>query len=127
LLGDALELDGETAVLAFQSRFGFFSRWLQPCTSATLENFGRRGIERVDVLCPGFPADCLETLEEIAIIGKATFLGAGGREYFYIPCLNENEEWIRALERMVTRRLFPASCNKGAEISGFDRPFQCDF
>jgi ferrochelatase len=96
LLARALELDEESCVIAFQSRFGF-GKWLQPYTAHTLENLGRQGLARVDVLCPGFPADCLETLEEIALSGKSHFLRAGGQEYFYIPCLNESEEWIDAL------------------------------
>jgi mRNA-degrading endonuclease HigB of HigAB toxin-antitoxin module len=104
LLARALCLDDETCPIAFQSRFGF-ARWLQPYTAATLEDLGRRGIGRVDVLCPGFPADCLETLEEIAVAGKSVFLNAGGREYFSIPCLNESEEWIRALETLVLRNI----------------------
>ncbi|MDR2787990.1 MAG: ferrochelatase [Candidatus Accumulibacter sp.] len=100
LLSRALNLDEATGLLSFQSRFGG-GRWLQPDTSTTLENLGRQGIERVDVLCPGFPADCLETLEEIAIAGKSTFLRAGGRTYFPIPCLNESDDWIHALKKML--------------------------
>ena len=57
------------------------------------------------MICPGFPADCLETLEEIAIEGKAEFLQAGGREYFYIPCLNERDDWIRALTELAASHL----------------------
>lgn len=104
LLARALELDEETCVVCFQSRFGF-AQWLQPYTAVALENFGRQGIGRVDVLCPGFPADCLETLEEIAIEGKSLFLTAGGREYFAIPCLNESDDWIRALATLALRHL----------------------
>lgn len=99
LLARALDLDEETCVVCFQSRFGF-AQWLQPYTAVTLEDFGRQGIRRVDVLCPGFPADCLETLEEIAIEGKSLFQEAGGRDYFAIPCLNESDAWIRALETL---------------------------
>jgi ferrochelatase len=104
LLARALELDEENYVIAFQSRFGF-GEWLQPDTADALENLGKQGIRRVDVVCPGFPADCLETLEEIAVAGKSRFLEAGGGEYFYIPCLNENEDWIDALETLVLRHL----------------------
>jgi ferrochelatase len=104
LLARALNLDEKTCAVCFQSRFGA-KQWLQPYTSETLENFARQGIKRVDVLCPGFPADCLETLEEIAIEGKNTFLQAGGKEYFAIPCLNESEDWIHALEALVLRHL----------------------
>ena len=82
--------------ISFQSRFGR-ARWLQPYTAATLEAWGREGVERVDVACPGFVSDCLETLEEIGIEGRRTFLEAGGREFHLVPCLNERDEWIRAL------------------------------
>jgi ferrochelatase len=104
LLARALNLDEKKYAVSFQSRFGF-TRWLQPYTSVTLEELGRQRIERVDVLCPGFPADCLETLEEVAVAGKSIFLTAGGREYFSIPCLNESDDWIRALETLVLRHL----------------------
>jgi len=104
LLAQALGLDETRHVICFQSRFGR-AQWLQPYTSATLEELGRQGVQRVDILCPGFPADCLETLEEIAIEGKSTFLTAGGKEYFYIPCLNERDDWIRALEQLALRHL----------------------
>jgi ferrochelatase len=104
LLARALSLDEKTCAVCFQSRFGA-KQWLQPYTSVALENSARQGIKRVDVLCPGFPADCLETLEEIAIKGKSTFLQAGGKEYFPIPCLNESEDWIHALETLVLRHL----------------------
>jgi ferrochelatase len=104
LLADALNLDEETCAVSFQSRFGL-APWLSPHTAAMLENLGRQGIERVDVLCPGFPADCLETLEEIAVAGKNAFLAAGGRAYFFIPGLNEDDAWIRALETLVARHL----------------------
>lgn len=104
LLANALNLDEETCAVSFQSRFGF-APWLPPHTGAMLENLGRQGVGRVDVLCPGFPADCLETLEEIAAAGKSAFLAAGGREYFFIPCLNEDDGWIRALETLTARHL----------------------
>jgi ferrochelatase len=104
LLADALNLDKETCAVSFQSRHGFMP-WLSPYTAAKLETLGRQRIGRVDVLCPGFPADCLETLEEIAVAGKSTFLAAGGREYFFIPCLNEDDAWIRALETLAVRHL----------------------
>jgi ferrochelatase len=104
LLASALNLTEETYAVSFQSRFGF-APWLRPYTAATLEDLGGQGIKRVDVLCPGFSADCLETLEEIAVAGKSTFLAAGGREYGFIPCLNEDDDWMRALETLVTRHL----------------------
>ena len=82
--------------VTFQSRFGP-ARWLQPYTSAVLAELGAARTRRVDVLCPGFVADCLETLEEIAIEGREIFLDAGGGEFRALPCLNESPRWIAAL------------------------------
>ena len=104
LLAEALGLTTEQYMISFQSRFGR-QEWLQPYTSATLENWGAERIKRVDVVCPGFVADCLETLEEIAMEGKETFQHAGGGEYHYIPCLNERTDWIEALGELVTQNL----------------------
>lgn len=104
LLADALNLDGNRHTVSFQSRFGP-ARWLQPYTAATLQELGKQKTKRVDIICPGFPSDCLETLEEIAIEGKSTFLTAGGTDYFQIPCLNERDDWIRALERLALQHL----------------------
>jgi ferrochelatase len=82
--------------VTFQSRFGR-AEWLQPYTAAALQALGRAGTRRVDVACPGFVADCLETLEEIAQECKTGFLAAGGKELNYLPCLNEADDWIAAL------------------------------
>ena len=96
LLAGALALAPDQYQLSFQSRFGR-AEWLQPYTAATLAQWGRQGLRRADVVCPGFVADCLETLEEIGIEGKAEFLKAGGKEFHAIPCLNESDAWIQAL------------------------------
>ena len=96
LLGEALMLKPDQYVVTFQSRFGR-TEWLKPYTMETMLELGRQKVGRVDAVCPGFVSDCLETLEEIAIENKAAFLGAGGREFHYIPCLNERDDWIRAL------------------------------
>jgi ferrochelatase len=104
LLAEALELKPDQHRISFQSRFGR-AEWLKPYTTATLEELGKQGVNRVDVICPGFVGDCLETLEEIALEGKASFLGAGGREFHYIPCLNERDDWIRALSDIVSENL----------------------
>ena len=93
LLADALALAPEQYQLSFQSRFGR-AHWIEPYTAATLAKWGKQGIARVDVICPGFVADCLETLEEIGIEGKTEFLNAGGKEFHLIACLNENPAWI---------------------------------
>ena len=96
LLAERLQLAQGSYRVTFQSRFGK-AEWLQPYTAEVLKQLGQRGTRRVDVFCPGFVADCLETLEEIAIEGKGIFLNAGGGSYHAIPCLNENDLWIRAL------------------------------
>ncbi|MEY2633450.1 MAG: hypothetical protein RIR00_2104, partial [Pseudomonadota bacterium] len=90
--------------ISFQSRFGR-AEWLQPYTTATLQELARSGTQRVDVLCPGFSADCLETLEEIALEGRADFLTAGGSEYHYIPALNQDADWIAALADLARQHL----------------------
>jgi ferrochelatase len=104
LLAERLQLPPGQIQICFQSRFGK-AEWLQPYTAPTLRNWGRQGIRRVDVLCPGFVADCLETLEEIAQEGRADFLTAGGKEYHYIPALNENDDWLRALTDIAENHL----------------------
>ena len=96
LLAQALRLSADQYTLSFQSRFGK-AEWLQPYTTATLKQLGKLKTRRVDVVCPGFVADCLETLEEIAMEGKHDFQHAGGGEYHYIPCLNERNDWMLAL------------------------------
>jgi ferrochelatase len=104
LLAADLELPDNRWQLVFQSRFGR-AEWLKPYTAQTLEDLGRAGLRRVDVACPGFVADCLETLEEIAMEGRETFLGAGGQEYHAIPCLNDRTDWIAALAGIVRGHL----------------------
>ncbi len=96
LLAEKLNLRKEDYVVTFQSRFGK-AEWLQPYTEPTLQALAKQGVKRIDVVCPGFVADCLETLEEIAIEGKEAFIEAGGKDYRYIPCLNEQDMWIAAL------------------------------
>ena len=104
LLAAALQLGPDECSIAFQSRFGR-AEWLQPYTTATLAEFGRAKLSRLDVLCPGFPADCLETLEEIALEGKAEFLAAGGGQFHYIPAINDRPEWIDALANLAEHQL----------------------
>jgi ferrochelatase len=88
--------------LTFQSRFGR-ARWLQPYTSETLRELGSRGVESVHVMCPGFAADCLETLEEIGMENRDVFLAAGGKRYGYIPALNARPDHVAALRDLVRR------------------------
>lgn len=104
LLAAALGLKEDQFQITFQSRFGR-AEWLQPYTAQTLMMLGKQGVGRVDVICPGFSSDCLETLEEIAMECKADFLKAGGKEYHYIPCLNERDDWIKALCDIVLGQL----------------------
>jgi len=104
LLAQELGLKPEQYFLSFQSRFGK-AEWLKPYTTATLKELGKKKTRRVDVICPGFVADCLETLEEIAMEGKEDFLHAGGGEYHYIPCLNERNDWVHALTDLVMDNL----------------------
>lgn len=104
LLAHALDLSQEQYMVTFQSRFGK-AEWLQPYTAPTLEKLARQGVERVDVICPGFTSDCLETLEEIGIEAKADFLKAGGKEFYLIPCLNESSTWIQGLATLAEEQL----------------------
>jgi ferrochelatase len=93
LLAESLKTE---YLVTFQSRFGY-AEWLQPYTEPTLMDLARKGVQRVDVVCPGFVSDCLETLEEIGIAARHAFLDAGGREFYLVSCLNESAEWIEAL------------------------------
>jgi protoporphyrin/coproporphyrin ferrochelatase len=86
--------------VSFQSRLGK-DPWLKPYTDFELAEFPGRGVKKLLVICPAFVSDCLETLEEIAMRGKETFIGAGGKEFAQIPCLNEHPLWISALEKMI--------------------------
>ena len=104
LLAQELGLKPGQYFISFQSRFGK-AEWIKPYTTATLKDLGKQKTKRVDVVCPGFVADCLETLEEIAMEGKEDFLQAGGGEYHYIPCLNERNDWMHALTDLVMDNL----------------------
>jgi len=104
LIAEALGLSQAQYTISFQSRFGK-AEWIKPYTTATLKELGKQRTKRVDVVCPGFVADCLETLEEIAQEGKEDFQHAGGGEYHYIPCLNERPDWIHALTGLVLENL----------------------
>lgn len=101
LLGQALERE---LVVAFQSRFGR-AKWLEPATDATLAALPGKGVTRVAILAPGFSADCLETLEELAIRGRETFLSAGGTHFAYLPCLNDSAPGIAMLKTILSREL----------------------
>jgi len=102
LLADALQLGKDEWQLSFQSRLGP-KQWLQPYTDHTLEAMAKQGIKSVHVICPGFSADCLETLEEVAMENREVFLAAGGERYEYIPCLNDETAHIAMLAGLVER------------------------
>ncbi len=104
LLAEKLGLNKEEYCVTFQSRFGK-QEWLKPYLANTLEELGKTKTKRIDVICPGFSSDCLETLEEIAIEGKEIFTHAGGGEYNYIPALNENDAWIHAMTAIALENL----------------------
>jgi len=106
LLSQALGLEQKRFGVGFQSRFGP-AQWIRPYTSDILARLGAERTRKVDVLCPGFVADCLETLEEIAIEGREIFQHAGGGDYRALPCLNEHPAWIGALAKIVLEN--PAS------------------
>ncbi len=102
LIAERLELADDEWFVSFQSRFGR-EEWLQPYTDKTLKKWAKEGVKRVDVISPGFSADCVETLEELDLENREVFMAAGGEEYFYIPALNERDDHIRALGELVLR------------------------
>jgi ferrochelatase len=104
LLAGHLGLEKGQYTVTFQSRLGR-AKWLEPYTEPSLIAMGKAGVKRVDVICPGFSSDCLETLEEINMEARHAFLGAGGKEFHYIPCLNDDPEWITALCNLSERHL----------------------
>jgi len=95
-LAQSLGLSKDEYKVCFQSRFGK-AKWLEPYTEPTLIALAQQGVKKVDVICPGFTSDCLETLEEIQQEAQEAFLHAGGEGFNYIPCLNNNAQWIEAL------------------------------
>jgi ferrochelatase len=101
-LAAALDLSPRDWSLSFQSRFGA-NRWLTPATDRSLRELPRRGIRAVSVICPGFAADCLETLEEIALTGRDIFLQSGGERFDYLPALNARSDHAGALARLIVR------------------------
>jgi protoporphyrin/coproporphyrin ferrochelatase len=104
LLAERLNLKQDEWRITFQSRFGK-AKWLEPYTEPTLVALAKQGLTRVDVMCPGFTSDCLETLEEIGQEARDAFLAAGGRAFEYIPALNDQHEWIAALAGIAIKHL----------------------
>ena len=104
LLAEVLGLGKDRYKVTFQSRLGR-AKWLEPYTEPSLVAMGKAGVKRVDVICPGFTSDCLETLEEINMEAREAFLHAGGKEFHYISCLNDDPEWITALCNITQQHL----------------------
>jgi ferrochelatase len=104
LLAQALGLEQAQYKVTFQSRLGR-AKWLEPYTEPTLISMGQSGVARVDVVCPGFTSDCLETLEEINMEARHAFLDAGGKSFHYIPCLNDSGAGIAALAAVARQHL----------------------
>ncbi len=104
LLATELGLSAKQYMVTFQSRFGK-AEWLQPYTAPTLQQLAKNGVQRVDVMCPGFTSDCLETLEEISMEARHDFIEAGGREFHYIACLNESTPWVDAMALIAENHL----------------------
>jgi ferrochelatase len=103
-LRERLDLDEEKLLLTFQSRFGL-GKWLEPATITTVEKLAREGVKRLAVITPGFSADCLETLEEIAFENAEIFRHNGGEKFAAIPCLNDSEPGMQVIKEMALREL----------------------
>lgn len=114
LLAESLGLSDTQWTLAFQSRFGR-EEWLKPYCDQVLEELPARGIRNVDVVCPGFSADCLETLEEVNMQYREMFIAAGGERFSYIPCLNDSGEHLQFLSALVTEQPI-ASAEEAADM-----------
>lgn len=115
LIAEKLQLKEDQWKLTFQSRFGR-EEWLQPYTDKTLEAMAKENIKSVDVFCPGFSSDCVETLEEIDMLNREIFMDAGGEEFQYIPALNDNEDHIEAIYQLAMNHMQGWSTS----LTGFD-------
>ncbi len=111
MLAEALDLGTDHYIISFQSLFGK-EEWLRPYTDETLRQLAASGTKAVDVICPGFLGDCLETLEEIDGLNRELFLHAGGERFRYIPCLNDRNDLIQCLAQLVVRH------TQGWEVAG---------
>jgi ferrochelatase len=104
LLRARLKMDETQLIMTFQSRFGT-AEWLKPYTDATVKSLAERGVKNLAVITPGFAADCLETLEEIAMENAHIFKSAGGENFAHIPCLNDSERGMAVIRDVVAREL----------------------
>lgn len=100
LVAQELGLSEHDYIVSFQSQFGK-AKWIAPSTQELFDTLPKNGIKSLDVVCPGFVSDCLETMEEIAIAGREQFLEAGGKQFHYIPCLNDRPEWLDAIAQII--------------------------
>ena len=99
-----LNIPKEKTVVSFQSRLGN-DKWMEPYTDETLENLPKKGVKNLAIVCPAFVSDCLETLEEISVEGKEEFIHAGGENFHYIPCLNDEDRWIEVVKTLCEEKL----------------------
>lgn len=104
LVAEKLGLPKEKILVTFQSRLGK-DKWIEPYTDETLEQLPQRGVKNLAIVCPAFVSDCLETLEEIAEEGKEEFLHAGGEQFHYLPCLNDEDRWIQVVKALCEEQL----------------------
>lgn len=104
LVAEKLGLPKEKVLVTFQSRLGK-DKWIEPYTDETLEQLPQRGVKNLAIVCPAFVSDCLETLEEIAEEGKEEFLHAGGEQFHYLPCLNDEDRWIQVVKAICEEQL----------------------
>ncbi|WNO09058.1 ferrochelatase [Teredinibacter sp. KSP-S5-2] len=129
LVAEALNLQQDDYLISFQSRFGK-EPWVQPYTDETLKQLAKDGTKHVQVVCPGFSSDCLETLEEIGEENKAYFMQAGGETFHYIPALNDDHDHIEMLKNLVGKHLsgWDISINSSEELNAqLTRVKQCPF
>lgn len=104
LVRERLGIAPEKVVVSFQSRLGK-DKWIEPYTDQTLEHLPKKGVENLAIVCPAFVSDCLETLEEISVEGKEEFLEAGGKEFTYLPCLNDDDRWVEVVKTLCLEQM----------------------
>lgn len=120
LLADKLNLDNHQFQVSFQSRLGT-RQWLQPYTDKVLQDMASSGVRSVQVCCPGFSADCVETLEEVAMENRDVFLNSGGKQYEYIPCLNDSQAHIDFLKKLIDQHIAGWQIGKEGNITAVQR------
>ncbi|MBD8017064.1 ferrochelatase [Kaistella pullorum] len=104
LVTEKLNIPREKTVVSFQSRLGK-DKWMEPYTDETLDALPKKGVKNLAIVCPAFVSDCLETLEEISVEGRDEFLHAGGENFHYIPCLNDEDRWIKVVKTLCEEKL----------------------